>query len=319
MWFTSPSHNRPSSISGERRRAHGSPRRRTGFRPQTEALDERCLLSTLTVTNANDSGAGSLRAEIAAAKGGDTIVFAPSLDGQTITLTSGELYINKSLTISGPGAAQLTVSGGKTTRIFEVAAKNQLALSGLTISNGNGNAAGVGGGILNHGKLTVTSSTLSSNSSRDGGAIFNDGDGSTTISNCTLSGNTATYAGYGGAIYNAGSMTISNSTLSGNTVAPHFDGTYVGGYGGAIYFDGGSLSLSNSTLSNNTAPYGRGADIYMFRPTSNVTVSGCTLTDDVSGDFHIWVDGGTLTVKNSYFHGLSIYGPYIDGGGNTFA
>jgi parallel beta-helix repeat protein len=321
MWFTSPSHNRQSSISGERRRAHGSPRRRTGFRPKTKALDERCLLSTLTVTNANDSGVGSLRAEIAAAnaKKSDTIVFAPSLDGQTITLTSGELYINKSLTISGPGAAHLTISGGNTTRVFEVAAENQVALSGLTISNGNG--AAWGGGILNYGKLTVTSSTLSSNSSHDGGgAIFNDG--STTISNCTLSGNTASEAGGGGAIFNNGSMTISNSTLSGNTAAPYFDGTFVsGGDGGAIY-DDGSLSLSNSTLSDNSAPYGRGSAIYMARQFSNVTVSGCTLTDSANGSGTlIWVDGGTLTVKNSYFHngGADIYGPYTDGGGNTFA
>ena len=53
----------------------------------------RDLLSTLTVTNILDSGAGSLRAEIAAARAGDTIVFAPILDGQTITLTSGELDV----------------------------------------------------------------------------------------------------------------------------------------------------------------------------------------------------------------------------------
>jgi len=40
-----------------------------------------------------DSGAGTLRAEIAAAHNGDTLLFAPSLNGQTITLTSGELLI----------------------------------------------------------------------------------------------------------------------------------------------------------------------------------------------------------------------------------
>jgi hypothetical protein len=62
----------------------------------------------------------------------------------------------------------------------------------------------------------------------------------------------------------------------------------------------------------------------MFRPYSEVTVSGCTLTDNASGSQIIWVDGGTLTVKNSSFHGNNpsaisyIYGPYIDGGGNTF-
>jgi hypothetical protein len=70
------------------------------------------LLSTLTVTNNDDSGPGSLRAAIAAASSGETINFAPSLDGQTITLTSGELDIARSLDIEGPGAGRLTVSGG---------------------------------------------------------------------------------------------------------------------------------------------------------------------------------------------------------------
>ena len=63
-----------------------------------------------TVTNTNDSGAGSLRAAIAAAANGDTIDFAPALNGQTITLTSGALTITQSLTISGPGAGNLTIT-----------------------------------------------------------------------------------------------------------------------------------------------------------------------------------------------------------------
>jgi hypothetical protein len=65
-----------------------------------------------TVTNANDSGAGSLRAAIAASASGDTIDFAPALNGQTIILSSGRLVIDKALTISGPGAGSLTISGG---------------------------------------------------------------------------------------------------------------------------------------------------------------------------------------------------------------
>ena len=69
------------------------------FRPQLEALEERSALSTLTVLNNLDSGAGSLRAEIAVAQANDAIVFAPTLAGQTIKLTSGELDVTKSLTI----------------------------------------------------------------------------------------------------------------------------------------------------------------------------------------------------------------------------
>src|SRR5207244_13183353 len=107
------------------------------LRPQLEAPPGRGLPSQLTVTNNLDSGPGSLRADIAAAHNKDTIVFAPSLNGQTITLTSGSLLISqKNLTIRGPGASQLTVSGNHNSRVFVIEPGVNVNLSGLTISNG---------------------------------------------------------------------------------------------------------------------------------------------------------------------------------------
>src|SRR5437763_5082772 len=79
------------------RRAAGKPR----FRPMLESLEDRTVPATLTVTNLLDSGAGSLRGQIAAAASGDTVNFASGLSG-TITLSSGELAIARNLTISGP-------------------------------------------------------------------------------------------------------------------------------------------------------------------------------------------------------------------------
>src|SRR5262249_34341927 len=92
------------------RRGRHAPARRSWpapFRPRLEGLEERWVPSTLTVTNALDTGVagdGSLRGEIAAAQSGDVINFAPGLAGQTITLTNGELAITRSLDIEGPGA-----------------------------------------------------------------------------------------------------------------------------------------------------------------------------------------------------------------------
>jgi hypothetical protein len=144
------------------------------FRPRLEALEARWLPSPiLTVTNTLDSGKGSFRYEIAHAdKNRDTIVFAPGLSGQTITLTSGEVDITTSLTVQGPspGAAPVTISGGGASRVFEVEAGINVTLNGgLTITDGDGVAVagsstqfdGQGGGILNLGTLTVSGCTLS--------------------------------------------------------------------------------------------------------------------------------------------------------------
>jgi hypothetical protein len=117
-----------------------------------ELLEDRTVLSTLTVLNALDSGSGSLRATIKAASSGDTIQFDSSLSGQTITLTSGELVISKSLDIEGLGPDKLAISGNNASRVFDVS-QNQtpvtVTIARLTIENGLDSGAATGGGILN--------------------------------------------------------------------------------------------------------------------------------------------------------------------------
>jgi hypothetical protein len=286
-------------------------------------LEGRRVLSTLTVTTNLDTGSGSLRAVIAKAHSGDTIVFTPILDGQTITLTSGELSIKKNISINGPGAGQLTVSGGHTSRIFEVSANYRLSLSGLTISNGFADPTQLGGGgIANHGTLAVSGCTLTSNQAYTyGGAILNDYSATLTVTNTTLSGNAAQEGG-GGAIANHGSLTITGSTLSANSA----------NFGGAIYnTGGGAMTLNNSTLSDNSATDPGDSGIIpdggaiACDAGSSATINGCTITNNsayAGGGIYNYNDSAFVTVSNTTFSGNSggnIYGRYIDGGGNTFA
>jgi predicted outer membrane repeat protein len=239
---------------------------RPTFRPTLEALEHRWVPSSLTVMNNQDSGTGSLRAEIAAVKNGDTIVFAPSLNGQTITLTSGELIIQHSLTIVGPGAGNLTISGNFASRVFEVGQKQSKAttvtLSGLTICNGVAHDGFGGGAIENFVDLTVSNCTLTGNSAPDGGAIDNIGY-TMTVSGCTLSGNSAAFAG--GAIDTKNAVTVINCTISGNTAAQ----------GGGISFDIGTLTVDHCTVSGNIAT-SAGGGIYT-RTYGTVTIKNSSM------------------------------------------
>src|SRR5436190_8321993 len=115
--------------------------------------------ATITVTNENDSGSGSLRHAILDASSGDTINFAPSVT--TVTLTSGELVIDKNLIITGPGASRLTVTAMYSgpgpyvySRIFNIGSSTvTVSISGITISNGFARNGPGGGGILSAGVL----------------------------------------------------------------------------------------------------------------------------------------------------------------------
>src|SRR5262249_49339498 len=154
-------------------------RRQHGARPRLESLEDRTVPSTFSVTNLLDDGsAGSLRSAINqanAAPGPDTIAFAHGLHG-TIGLdsTRGELDITDSLTIDGPGADRLTVSGSDATRVFSVSGSTtDVEICDLTIAHGRANtttALGpsgpvtLGGGILNTGAhVTLDDVTMADN------------------------------------------------------------------------------------------------------------------------------------------------------------
>ncbi|HLN26282.1 MAG TPA: hypothetical protein VK395_00905 [Gemmataceae bacterium] len=207
---------------------------RRSLLPRLEALEDRSLLSTFPVTNLHDSGAGSLRAGILS--GDNTIDFAPGLHG-TITLSS-ELSISKSVTINGPGANRLSVSGHDASRVFEIAAGN-VAINGLTITDGQ-EAAANGGGIL-----------------IDAGAALNL-DQVVVADNSAYADSSGNY-GNGGGIENDGSLSVADSTFwnnvaSGGQYAASVTGPITeGSAGGAIDSQGPSLTVTNSAFTNNEA------------------------------------------------------------------
>jgi len=253
------------------------------FAPRLEILEDRSLLSTLMVLNNLDSGAGSLREAIRSAQSDDTIVFSPSLNGQTITLTSGELMIERDIDIEGPGASLLAVSGNDHSRVFTIHGAADVTIAGLTITHGlaTGNGAGEnstgGGAILNFGgNLTVQNAVLSHNralggdevSYFDGGAILNVKSANLTITDCTFVGNMVggAVAGNGGAITNYATAFIARCNFIGNQARGYDGGSVRGtgiydiglGQGGAITNHKGVLVVEDSTFTNNSAIGGSG-------------------------------------------------------------
>ena len=247
--------------------------------PGVFCLASSAFAATLTVTNANDGGAGSLRGTLAAAAAGDTITFDagafPPSGSTMITLATGQLAISQNLTVQGPGAGAVTVSGGQgASRVFSVAAGITAGLSGLTIANG-GAGSQFGGAISNGGTLTLTKCSLGNNSAYFGGGIYNTG--TLTVTGCTLTGNNGVS---GGAIYSSGgTLTLTNSTLSGNTAS---DGNG-GGNGGGIDSSTATVTLTGCTLSGNSAGSGGG----ISRIGGSMTVTNCTFSGNatLSGGF----------------------------------
>ena len=228
-----------------------------------------------------------------------TIQFDPLLSGGTITLANGPLELSNTtdtITISGPGAGQLTVSGDNASTVFVVDGGVTADISGLTITGGN---AFDGGGIGNSGTLTIGNSTISGNSGYNGDGIFNGG--TLTVTGSTLSGNSAyaSSAGYGGGIFNAGVLTLSNSTLSENSA-----------YNGAGIYNGGSgtLTLNNSTLSGNSVfPTGLGGGIFNA---GALTVDN-TLVGDNTG-YDLFGNAATANFSLIQSNAASIIDPSTD-------
>ncbi len=261
--------------------------------------------ATFNVTTNADAGAGSLRQAITdanAAAGphtidmsgitGDTIVLASNLPG----LTEDAELMGSDVTLDGDGSFACLSS------------TYALSVSDMTVTNCTGTYYGgyyQGGGILGVGGLTITNTTVSGNSAYQGGGVF--ASGGLEMTNSTVSGNTADIGG--GVIVTGGSTTITDSTISGNTAT-------TGPIGGIYaYADHGyandSITVSGSTISGNAAATAGGgfvaavynSDKYGYAPDTGFSMTNSTISGNSAPQ------GGGLYVINTGFFG-SYYGDF---------
>jgi hypothetical protein len=239
---------------------------------------------TVTTCSGDASTPGSLPYEVANATSGDTITFSVACPASSPIVVGSPIEIGVNLTINGPGAGAVDVSGTTAddpvpnTDLFEVEPGIVTAISGVTIDNGVGISDLSAGGINNYGTLTVSDSVLTDNV----------GDAA-------------------GGIYNTGALTITSSLLSRNAV-PGFgveDGA------GAVDNDGGTVTIVDSTVSKNEPALDFGG---LVNNNGSMTVSGTTLVGNVGG---VENDDGTLSITNSTVVGNEYVGILNDEGTTT--
>lgn len=248
------------------------------------AVDE-AVGEDLLVTSSADSGAGSLRAAIAAANANseaDTITFAAALRGATITLSSSELVITSAVTISGFSDAELTISGNQSTRILNVDSNGTLTIADLTLIEGQ--VENQGAGIFNGGRLTVDRCRFRGHSARVGAGIANVA-GILSVTDSLFEDNFATDDGAG---------IDSNSTTSANpgrVMRCQFQRNRVESNGGAVA-SFGPFIISESSFASNSALMNGGA---IFNG-NDLLLLGCTFSENVASD-----NGGAIENRGAPF------------------
>jgi hypothetical protein len=260
-------------------------------------------LATFTVTNTNDSGAGSLRQAILdanAAAGEDTITFSTS---GTITLTSGQLEVTDDLTITGPGASSLAISGNDSSRVLKVApsignSMSNFTLTGITIRDGNATGDGVyddgnGGGLYAVGDIdnvTIDSAVVTDNTAADGGAgVFLEiGFGDATITDTSITNNSA--SGYAGGLYIG---EVEDFSLTGTTIT---NNSSVSGGGGITIYETRNSIIKTSTISDNFTEEDGGGIWVALDDGHYLEVVDSVISDNVANDdgggVHIYFDDG---------------------------
>ncbi|MFN8445322.1 MAG: choice-of-anchor Q domain-containing protein [Caldilineaceae bacterium] len=202
--------------------------------PFSTLLVQPVYAATITVTNLNDSGSGSLRAAITSANSGagaDTINFQSGLSG-TINLSSSLPAITGDTTITGPGATTLTINGGNF-QIFVITG-GTFQMSGLRVTGGSTSNGGLGSAVETSASTTsITNCEFDAN----GGPYYAVVAWSTTFN---MTNSSIINAANGGFYTGATTATLTNVTIS-NAVGRSIEssGTNI------------TLVLVNSTIANN--------------------------------------------------------------------
>jgi predicted outer membrane repeat protein len=260
--------------------------------------------------------------------GGGTITFACG-GPATITFTN-QKRINVAVAIAGGN--NVTLSGGDTTRLFNITSGASLTLQQITLTNGNA-GSGNGGALFNRGTLVIQDSVVRNSQAQRGGGIYLQTGSNLTVTRSVFTGNSAAVTGgaievkradaiistsmisqnnavFGGGVFNAlGTTVMTRTTVNNNTATA----------GAGVNNNQGAMWLANVTISNNSATAGgAGMGNSGEMTLSFVTFSGNSASF-AGGIYHYGFNAGqTLTISNTILDaGLGGQNCYVPPGSAT--
>ncbi len=261
---------------------------------------------TYTVTNTNANGPGSLRRAIIDANtnpGHDIIDFGVS---GTIVLTDVLPSITDNLTISGPGAENLAVSGANAYRVFHIDSSTAVTITGVTIRNGKASGSN-GGGIYSAGHLRLVAAHIFNNSTTSsfpyaGGGVYI-AYGSAVLTDTQVYSNSA-YGGGGLYVY-FGSAVLMNTQVYSNLAQ----------WGGGLSLHWSSAALTDTQVYSNSAN-GGGGGVRLFGNSAVLNMSGGESRGNSSSPYSgngggILVDSGSAVLRSTRVYSNSA----VAGGG----
>ncbi|MBI5870406.1 MAG: Ig-like domain-containing protein, partial [Actinobacteria bacterium] len=258
--------------------------------------------AALTVYNGShiDSNSGRYGGGIYGWTGSVISISDSSVDSNT-SLSGGAIYLNA--TVGTSTFVDTSISGNSATDTHGggIYSNSALSLDGCTV---DGNSSTLdGAGIYLVGASATASAnggTVSNNTGRYGGGIYQGAGASLTVTDASINGNSAISGiGSGGGIYAVGTtLDVDGTNIKGNRSSA---------YGGGIYNSGTAVTITNSMITGNTndqQAYSDGGGIYSAGTLDvvNSTIAG-NYTQRFGGGLRI--NSGTATVRNSIIWGNS--------------
>ncbi len=250
--------------------------------PAIIVVDESCSLADAITAANGDSATGACTA----GAGADELQLTAD-----VVLIDALPSVASDIDVEGSGFTIVRDPAEEAFRIFQVRSNSTLHLRNVTVSGGDAGSGWGGAASVFYGSaLTLTNSTLSGNTADHGGAIYHYGN--VTLVGSTISGNSAVN---GGGIWTQGLLQVTaGSLITGNHATAEG-----GGIGERWY---GTVVISDSTVSYNVAD-GMGGGVYISKDQGSFDYSSVSIANSTISGNSAGTDGGGLRLDGGSYYG----------------